>query len=257
MAILKSITNFLDISLDEVINVGVYQGLDELRLKIEKLIQEFPDWDLALREETKKLHRLKQKFIEEVHMTYKTIQKIESMENKFNDIHSNEQLEERESQPPKKIKEIVEKRVPLKVEETIQAKEPLVSNKKSTMKILLHFLLKSGIFILSFITPTVLLFTILIIFFYWNYLALLQYQPVLFFLLIIVMLFVGIVSGYLSLLLIRYYIKKRKERLEYEKCEREFNKKTPYEDFIENKGTPTQWIQKFEKFLESKKKDNI
>lgn len=34
---------------------------------------------------------------------------------------------------------------------------------------------------------------------------------------------------------------------------KEFNRKTPFEGFIKNKGTPTQWYNQFEKFLESKK----
>ena len=68
------------------------------------------------------------------------------------------------------------------------------------------------------------------------------------------MIFVGFVSGYLSLLLTRYYLKANKDRHEYEGWKEEFDRETPYSKF---EGTPTQWIQKFEKFIESKKKDRI
>lgn len=67
------------------------------------------------------------------------------------------------------------------------------------------------------------------------------------------MILVGIVFGWLSILLTRYYLKSKKERHVYEKLKGEFNKETHFDEFIENKGIPTHWHNLFEKFLESKK----
>ena len=66
----------------------------------------------------------------------------------------------------------------------------------------------------------------------------------------------GIVSGWISLLLTRHYLKSSKKRHAYEKLKEAFNEETPYGEFEEGKGgkTITQWYQQFEKFLESKKK---
>ncbi len=146
--------------------------------------------------------------------------------------------------------------VPLKVNETIPAEDSLVPDKKSKMKIYLQFLLESSIFVLSFIAPILLLLLISETFLYWNFRAILQYQPVLFFLLIIVMIFLGIVFGWVSIRLTRQYQSKalyRKDKHEYKKLKREFHKETPYREF---KGTPTQWYVQLEKFIESKEKDN-
>jgi len=270
---LKTIANFLDISLDEVINVGLYPGLYKLWLPIARIMDEFPDWGLDSGEETERLYKLKQKYIEEVHTANKRIQEIEAIVKRFNKTysrkHSNSdleyykafinyvesQLEKKKPQHDPQIKEIVEKVVPLEVKakETTQIEDAPESDKKTTIRIHLQFLLKSGIFVLFFMGPILLLLIISETFFHWNFLTILQYQTVLFFLLIIVMVLVGLVSGWVSLLLTRYYLRVRKERHEYEGWKEEFDRETPYSEF---KGTPTQWYQQFEKFIESKKKDN-
>ena len=70
------------------------------------------------------------------------------------------------------------------------------------------------------------------------------------------MILLGLAFGWVSILLTRQYQSKalyRKDRHEYKKLKREFNKETPYREF---KGTPTQWYQRLEEFIESKKKDN-
>lgn len=175
---LKTIANFLDISLDEVTNVCLYPGVYQYWLPIAKIIDEFPDWDLDSGEGSEKLYGLKQKYIEKIHAANKKIQEITTMEGKFNKIYSHKrfntdlehykafidsaesQLKEEKPQPPKPIKERVEKVVPLEVKETTQSEAPLVPIKESTMRIYLQLLLKTGIFVLFFITP-ILLFVII------------------------------------------------------------------------------------------------
>ncbi len=271
---LKTIANFLDISQDEVTNVCLYPGLYKFWLPIAKIIDEFPDWDLAPGEETERIYSLKQKCIGEVHAANNIIQKFDVIEKMFNKTHLNEyfnsdlehykafidfvesQLEEKKPQHSSQVKEIVEKGLPLKVKETTQTEDPLIPNKKSTMRIYLQLLLKSGIFVLSFVASILLLLIISEKNFYWNSLATLQYQPVLFFLLIFFMILIGGLFGWGSILLTSNYQSKtlyRKNSRIYKKLKREFNEETPYREF---KGTPTQWYQQLEAFIESKNKDN-
>jgi len=247
-------------------------------LPIMRIIDKFPDWNLDSGEETEKLYNLKQKYIREVHAAYKTIQNIETIEKKFNNTYSNKhfnsdsehykafidyiefQLEEEKPQPSKKIKVIVEKNISLKVKGTTQVEDSSVPKKISSMKmkIFLHFLLKSSIFVLFFIAPILLLLLITIVFFNYNYTVLLQYQPELFFLLIFVMVIVGIISGWISILITKRYQDNRRDSREYLKLKSEFNEIVPLSIFEDRKDgkTVTQWYQQFEKFLESKKKDN-
>jgi len=268
---IKTIANFLDLPLDDVVNTSLYLGLYKIWLPIAKVLDEFPDWDLNIGEETEKLINLKKKFIKEIHTINKNFPKIERIERRFNNKHKNKsfnddserfaafidyveiQLEERRPRPPKTPKPIKERVIPPKAKEPSPVKDSSVPEMESTKKIYFQFLLKSCIFALFFMAPIVSLLIISDVFFYWNYLAMLQYQPVLFFLLIFVMIIVGITFGWVSLLLIRYYQKNREERHEYEKFKEEFNEKIPFSEF---EGTPTQWYQQFEKFIESKNTDN-
>ena len=250
---LKTIANFLDISLEEVTNTCLYPGLYKFWLPIAKIIDEFPDEDLDSGEDIEKIYSLKQNYIKEIYTAYKTNLKIETIEKKskkkqISNKHFNSDLE---------LKEVAKKVIPLKVKGTAQVEDFSVPKRISSMRIFLEFLFKVIVFVLFFIAPIFLFVTILTTFFYWNYLTLLRYQPLLFFLLTIVMILVGFVSGYLSLLLTRYYLKSSKERHAYEKLREEFNKETPYSEFEEGKEgrTITQWYQQFEEFLESKKKD--
>ena len=271
---LKTIADFLDISLEEVTNTCLYPGLYKFWLPIAKIIDEFPDWDLDSGEDLEKLYSLKQKYIKEVHTAYKINQELETLEKKFNNTHSKKhfssdsehyrafigyvetQVKEEKPPPSTQVQKIVQKVIPIEGKGVIQTKlvTPVIS-KKAKMRRYLQISLKTGIFILSFIAPILLLVIILERFFYWNYLILLQYQPVLFFLLVFAMILVGIISGWMSILLTRYYLKSKKERYEYERLKEIFNKEIPFDEFVENTGTPTQWYNKFEKFLESKKKD--
>ncbi len=70
------------------------------------------------------------------------------------------------------------------------------------------------------------------------------------------MILLGLVSGWISILLTQRYqgnALDRRGRHEYKKFKRKFNKEIPYREF---KGTPAQWYQQLEKFIESKKNDN-
>ena len=227
---LNTITNFLDLPLDDVVNASFYLGLYKIWLPIAKLMDEFPDWDLSPGEETEKLYSLKQQSIEDIHSTNKNFPKIEVMEKNFNKINSNKpfksnserykafidyvesQLEEKKPQPSKPGKEIVIKEVPPNVVEIPQTEDFLKPDKKSTIKIALLFLIKTSIFIFFFTTPILLLVVISVVLFKWNYLAILKYQPELLFLLVFVMILLGIVFGWVSTILTRQYQSRVNER---------------------------------------------
>ena len=274
LAKLKTIVKFVDLPLTEVINASLYLGLYKIWLPIAKIIEMFPDWGIDSGEETEKLYNLKQKYKKEVHVAYKIIQNIETIEKKFNSYYSDKhfksdseyykafidyvesQVEEKTPQPSKQIKKIVKKVIPLNVKGTTRVEEPSVPKKVSPSIISPQSLLKGGIFVLSFITPMLLFLILAEQFFYWNFVAMLRYQTVLFFLIIIIFIFWGIISGWLSLLLTRYYLKSRKKRLkskkdrrEYKKWKREFSRKNPYS---RDEKTPTQWYNELEKFVGSK-----
>ncbi len=250
-----------------------------------KLIDKFPDWDLDLGDENEILYNLKQQIIEKIHTINKNFPQIDALEKKFFKSFSEKhfqsdaeyyklfidyiesQLKEIKPRPSKREKlskpdkELVKKVKPHKFKESVQGQDSSLPSKKSTMKTYLEYCLKSGIFAISFMAPTVLFILILVVILDWNYLAVLRYQPVFFLLLIIIMILVGILSGWISLFLTKRYQCNRIDRLdrrEYLKLKREFNEKVPLGEFEKGKDgkTITQWYQQFEKFLESKKKDN-
>ncbi len=76
---LKSIANFLDIPEDEVIN-NLFPGLPKFWLYIAKAID-----DLYI----EKFYGQKQKYIKKVRAAYKIHKEMETIERKFNKIHSN------------------------------------------------------------------------------------------------------------------------------------------------------------------------
>ncbi len=275
---LRTIADFLDIPLDDVVNASLFHGLYKIWLPIARIIDEFSEWHLEPEEEAEKLLNLKNNFIKLISTTNKNFQKVEVIERKFkkgfSEKHFKSDLEhyktfieyvdtrlgEPASPLDKEIvkEDIIKKETPLKVKNTHQ--KPIPNNKPKEKKYL-QILLKSASFAISFIAPTVLLYLILVVFLKWNYLAVLRYQPVFFLLLIIIMILVGILSGWISLFLTKRYQGNRRNRLdkrEYIKLKREFNEIVPLSEFKKRKegGTVTQWYKQFEKFLESKKKDN-
>ena len=148
-------------------------------------------------------------------------------------------------------------------------KSPPVSDKYSTEKKknkeYLQVLFKCFIFVTFCISPILLFVTISIVFFEYNYLILLQYQPVMLFLFGFVLVLLGIVSGWISLRFIQHRqntkeirnLKKefRRERrigrYAFWKDYRKFKEETAKKKFEEGS---TRWRQLLEKFKESRDK---
>ena len=277
---LKTTADFLGLSLSEVVNACLYLGVYKIWIPIARIIDELPDWDLDPEEETEKLLKIKQKYVKIIQTANKNVQKIEELEKKFNKNFSKKHfksdtelyeafinyiqphLEEKRLSPPKLSKGVVKKGVPINVE-----KSPPVSDKYSTEKKknkeYLQVLFKCFIFVTFCISPILLFVTITIVFFEYNYMILLQYQPVILFLLGFVIILLGIASGWISLRFFQHRqntkeirnLKKefkrerRIGRYAFWKDYRKFKEETAKKKFEEGS---TRWRQLLEKFIESK-----
>lgn len=63
---LKTVADFLVISLDEILNASQYLGLLWFWLPIARIIDWLPDWNLDPEEETEKLPKIRQKYIRKI-----------------------------------------------------------------------------------------------------------------------------------------------------------------------------------------------
>ena len=280
---LKTTADFLGLSLSEVVNACLYLGVYKIWIPIAQIIDELPDWDLDPEEETEKLLKIKQKYIKIIQTANKNVQKIEELEKKFNKNFSKKHfksdtelyeafinyiqphLEEKRPSPPKLSKGVVKKVAPLSIEKisSVSDKNSTEKKKKEENKDYLQVLFKCFIFVIFFISPILLIVTITIVFFKYNYLILLQYQPVMLLLFGFVLALLGIVLGWISLRFIQY----RQNTTEIRNLKKEFRKKRSigryrfwkgYRKFKEENARKkfeegsTRWRQLLEKFIESK-----
>ena len=272
---MKYISKYTELPLEKIILVSSIWGFYRYKIPVSMNIDKFISFDEAQMEEDDKIYTFWSDIKARIEFDFELVKDLETLEKKFNNRHPSkisDNPKERhflflkflEEQPVKEgvstlpqeesVQEKIVEPSKLKIRRDKVDTKKIMPEKKSTMRMHLQFLLKSGIFILFFMAPILLLLIISNAFFYWNYLTILKYQPVFFLLLIIVMILSGLVFGWVSILLTRQYQSKtlyRKDKHEYKKFKSEFNEEIPYREF---KGTPTQWYQQLEKFIESKKK---
>ncbi len=282
---IKYISKYTELPLKKIILVSSVWGLYRYKIPITMKIDRFIIKDSNGTDESESVNNYWKELKVKIEQDYDLIKNLKKIERKFNNsypLKESETPNDRyilfmkfledirigKSSLSTQIKKVavVRKVTHLKVKNTPQIEDFPIFDEKSTIKKLLDVLLKSGIFLIFFISPTPLILFISIEFFKYNYPAILRYQPEMFFGLVFVLIFASIISGWVSLTFIRYYQNTAKERklkkeirkkykfkrLKFRKIKKEFKNKTPYSKF---KGTQAQWYQQLETFLESKNKE--